>query len=460
MSLGLTRSEVAAATAARESFASGVGDLAGVRPAIALSWSRCRDSYAVDPRLALAPPAVEHTALGVAGRGLDPSVVLTELGGWAGRVQARLDAGVVTVVDAGGRLVGAWGDGVPDASEARLAPWHSWSETTTGTNGMGTALHGGGLTAVWGPEHWCAGFHSLDCLGVAIQDAVTHDPIAAVNISTPTGTMPELAPSLLRSVRTSVEGRLGTRAHDQGRELVGAFTVAAAGRPTLVVDLGGRVVVADRAASRLLGVPGEEPLLEPARRVRPDLAEFDALVSGATASAWERPGWTGTGRLSLPHAEEPVASRWTAVFRAGQPIGFLVAIGAEGEELLVADDRSRAGDHQVRVVAHRRGSGTVILQPSEIRYARADGNTVWLFTDRGRLRTAERGLTRLETQLAGHGFARVHRSYLVRLDRVREVHRGVANDLLLFVDGDGAGEADSVPVSRGRQRQVRSLLGT
>lgn len=457
MSVRLSHSQAAAITAARESFAAGAGDLEGVRPAIALSWIRCRDRYAVDPGLELAPRATESATPD--GSGLEPSVVLAELGGWAVRVQDRLDSGVVTVVDAEGRMVGAWGDGVPMAAEAHLAPWYSWAETATGTNGMGTALQSGDLTAVRGPEHWCAGFRPLDCLAVAVQDVVTREPVAAVNITTPTGTMPGLAPALLRSVRTSVEGRLGDRARDQGRELVAAFAAAEDGRPSLVVDLGGRVVLADPVAARLLGVPGGEPLVDPVRRARPDLADLEAMVRGATASARGRPDWTGTARLSLPHAEEPVPSRLAAVFWGGQPIGFLVTLDAEGEEPVVVGEPSGEAGAPVRVVAHRRGGRTVLLQPGEIRYARADGNTVWLFTDRGRLRAAERGLTRLEDQLGGHGFARVHRSYLVRLDRVREVDRGVANELLLLVDADAAGGADAVPVSRGRQRQVRSLLG-
>lgn len=460
----MARQEMAAITRARERFAAGADTLNGVRPSIALSWMRCRDRYAVDPGLTLAPRA-EGSSSESLKRNLDRTVVLTELGALAASVHTKLGSGVVTVVDGDGQIVGTWGDGVPGASEAHLAPWYSWSEATTGTNGMGTALESDGLTVVRGPEHWCEGFHSLDCLGIAIQDPVTHDAVAAVNVSTPTGTMPNVAPALLRSVSLMVSGMLEERARERGTDLAESFAAATAHKnravPTMALDLSGSVVVADDAAARLFGIPGDEPLIDPSRRFRLDLANLEDLVADAVVGARGSPDWTGTGQLLLPHEAKPVETTFTAVPSAGDPIGFLVSIGASTGEPLTTTSSREVRVPSTRVVARQRGGRTVLLHPNEIRYAQADGNTVWLDTDRGRLRAAERGLKNLEEQVHTHGFLRVHRRYLVNLSRVREVGRGADHELLLFLDSrhsTGAG-ARPVPVSRGHSRLVRTKLG-
>ena len=87
--------------------------------------------------------------------------------------------------------------------------------------------------------------------------------------------------------------------------------------------------------------------------------------------------------------------------------------------------------------------------------AEADGPTVWLMTERGRLRCGERGLTRLELRLAEHGVLRVHRHYLVNLRRVREIAPTVRGGMSLVLDGP---DRTAVPVSRRRFADVKARL--
>ncbi|MDR7304560.1 outer membrane protein assembly factor BamB family protein [Haloactinomyces albus] len=122
-----------------ERFVRGEDDVRGVRPEVALSWQRCRDRYRVDPYLAEAPVAiadVDHT--------LEHDVVFAELGFRAASVVQEVTdlGGVVTVTDATGRVLAEWGNKATRnyAAKANLAPWFSWAEGSTGTNGMGTAL--------------------------------------------------------------------------------------------------------------------------------------------------------------------------------------------------------------------------------------------------------------------------------------------------------------------------------
>jgi DNA-binding LytR/AlgR family response regulator len=107
----------------------------------------------------------------------------------------------------------------------------------------------------------------------------------------------------------------------------------------------------------------------------------------------------------------------------------------------------------VGVRAHR----LVMVPPSEIRYAEAKGNDVWLTTDRGQMRARGRGLERFEHELEGRRFLRVHRRYVVNLDRVREIEPAFKGALWLVMDAGPRREV--VPVSRRRAAQLRRALG-
>lgn len=58
-----------------------------------------------------------------------------------------------------------------------------------------------------------------------------------------------------------------------------------------------------------------------------------------------------------------------------------------------------------------RNDRLVLLAPPEIRYAEADGNTVWMATERGRIQAATRDLENVERSLRPYGFRRVHRRF-------------------------------------------------
>jgi DNA-binding LytR/AlgR family response regulator len=97
----------------------------------------------------------------------------------------------------------------------------------------------------------------------------------------------------------------------------------------------------------------------------------------------------------------------------------------------------------------------VLLRPPEIAFAESEGNDVWLSTDQGRLRAAAQGLDRLDGELAPAGFLRVHRRYVVNLERVREVERGRGGELTLVMDDP---TTTMVPVSRRNAPGVRRAL--
>ncbi len=439
---------------ARERFATGEYDTSCVRTEIVQSWLRCRDSYDVDPDLRLAPPASDEPA-----HGLELEVALAELSGIARSERSNLGPAVVTVVDGTGRLIAAWGDVDTQRriAEANLAPWAAWSESASGTNGMGTALQCHGLMTVRGPEHWCQGFQQLDCAGIAVHDPVTDEPLGAMNVSTWNAPLPSKTPGLLRSAASTVERTLNVRSRYWAEQLVARFYNVDERKSAALaaVDPGGKMVAVNERAARLLGTPFTAPAIDPAERTKLDVPELDLLVTRAVRRAHGDQDWIGTTRLSLPSAVEPIDTSIAPVCSAGHPIGALLTFGSSEGEPLSADLAASGQPTPARIFAQR-GDRTILLEPGEIRYAEANRNTVWLQTDRGRLRAATRGLHNVERQLGDESFMRVHRRYLVNVGRVREFERGFNGELLLITD---VRDNQIVPVSRTRAKMLRRKLG-
>jgi hypothetical protein len=444
--------------AAWERFASGKDAVSGIRPEILMSWYRCREEYKVDPQLTQAPPAPEQ-----APHGLEHDTVFAELGGLAALAAQELEMadGLTTVTDGQGRILASWGDDkvLREAEESNLAPWATWSEAASGTNGMGTALESHHPVLVRGPEHWCRGFHDWSCAGAAIRDVVTDEPIAVLNVSRRHGDLPPVVTGWLGQAAGAVYERLHRRARDTGTELVAAFTEARprVAAPLAALDASGKVVIANEDASILLGVPADAPATDPEHRWIPQVPELRGLAARAAERAQLDHRWTGATHIFDPFTGNDLSVAVRPVLRNGHVIGMLIAGGAAAGERIPAAGAKPPEPRMLpgRVIA-RRGTRLVVLAAHEIRYAESDGNTIWLVTDPGRLQATTQGLDNLGRQLAGHGFLRVHRRFLVNLRRVREVEQGFKGGLFLITD---ARARESVPVSRRHAAGLRRVLG-
>jgi hypothetical protein len=443
--------------AAWERFVQGEDHVQGVRPEVAISWHRCRERYRVDPHLTEAPIAaaeIDHT--------LEHDVVFTELGGLAVTVARELDRvnGVITVTDATGRILAAWGDQATlgRAADANLAPWSCWSEYAVGTNGMGTALEAHGPVLISGAEHWCQAFHNWVCAGIAVRDVVTREPMAVLNISCWRTPLPGSAGRWLSQAAAKTQGTLRRRARDSGAELVAAYTQARArsGAALAAVDTAGKVVIADDTASVLMGVPASTPAVDPTVRWNPGLPDLIGVARYASKQAAHNPDWVGSTQIFTHLTDEPTSVSIRPVFLSGHLVGSLIAFNAsDGEQLPEAEGPAHPRVQPRRLVAMR-DNRMVLLRLPEVHFAESDGNDVWLATDEGRLRAASPGLDNLDGELADAGFLRVHRRYVVNLSHVREVGRGAKGELFLVMEGrTGA----TVPVSRRSAPAVRRALG-
>jgi hypothetical protein len=448
-----------AVTAARERFLAGDDRVRGVRPEVATSWYRCREQYHVDPGLGQAPaasaqdePSAEHT--------LEHEIVFAHLGGAAALIASEVEnvGGVVTVADGAGRILTVQGDRetLRRAGDSNMAPWSCWSEWATGTNGMGTALEAPGPVLISGPEHWCTGFDEWVCAGVAVRDAVTHDPVAVLDVSTWRASLPAQAPDWLSKAVGGARAILRQRARDSGAELAAAFAQASArsGQSLAALDASGKVVIADEEASLVLGVPARVPALDPAVRWHPGL-DLGRLARHATKQARVDRDWVGSTQIVTGLSSEPCRITLRPVFLADQPIGTLAVFGAAAGDPIQGDAPEQGLSTQARIVGVS-GERMVLLHRPEVRFAEADGNDVWLVTDEGRLQAAVHGIDRLEEELAGGDFLRVHRRFIVNLSCVRAVDRGPRGELALIMD---SAASEAVPVSRRNVPAVRRALG-
>ncbi len=442
--------------AAWERFVQGEDHVWGVRPEVVISWHRCREKYRVDPYLTEAPVAVagvDHT--------LEHDVIFAELGGLAVAAAREMDSvsGIVTVTDASGRILAAWGDHatLARATDSNLAPWYCWSECAAGTNGMGTALEAHGPVLVNGPEHWCEAFHNWVCAGVAVRDVVTREPIAVLNVSCWRTQLPGSAGGWLAHAVTRTQCTLKRRARDSGAELVAAFTQAKGqfGGALAAVDTAGKVVIADETASVLMGVPAATPAVDPTVRWNPGLPELISAARYASKQAAHNPDWVGSTQIFTHLADEPTSISIRPVFVSRRLIGNLVSFGAsDGDQLPQAEGSAHPRVQPRRLVAMR-DNRMVLLRLPEVSFAESEGNDVWLSTDQERLRAATQGLDKLDSELADAGFLRVHRRYVVNLSRIREIERGLKGELFLVMDDR---TNNMVPVSRRNAPAVRRAL--
>jgi DNA-binding LytR/AlgR family response regulator len=143
------------------------------------------------------------------------------------------------------------------------------------------------------------------------------------------------------------------------------------------------------------------------------------------------------------------------VFFADQPIGTLAVFGSGHGDPIEHEAPERGLGPPPRIVGVS-GERMVLLRRPEVRFAEADGNDVWLVTDEGRLQAAVRGIDRLEEELGGGEFLRVHRRFLVNVSCVRAVERGPRGELSLIMDGAAR---EAVPVSRRNVPAARRALG-
>ncbi|MBN9102423.1 MAG: LytTR family transcriptional regulator DNA-binding domain-containing protein [Pseudonocardia sp.] len=434
-----------------ERFVSGEDDVQGIPPPILRSWHRCRDVHKIDPLL-WRPTT---TTRGHSHRPAHPGV-FAQLGGIASALAEHGAGCLATVTDGEGQIVASWGTrGLRScAADSGLAPFFNWSEAATGTNGMGTAILQDHPVVVRGPEHWCQEMHGWNCAGAAVYDAVTRDPVAALNISLCSQEDISGYASGIAAEMEPVNAGLREQAVQDGvtisREFTKAESTSVGG--LLAIDLAGNVVAGNDGARALLRDLSAGFMVDPASRRRAGGATLRSIVGQAEGRAERNPDWIGSADLGTPLVGRPEMFSMAPVRVGAGVIGWLLSHdpASDGEELAAP----AAG--AIGRIAAVQGGQVLLLDPSEIRYAEASGHAVWLITDDGRVRAATRGMDNVDAELTPWGFLRTHRSYLVNLERVRRVDHRSRGILTLSTDQQ---RDERIPVSRRSSARIRNLLG-
>jgi hypothetical protein len=248
-----------------------------------------------------------------------------------------------------------------------------------------------------------------------------------------------------RAIRSFAELAAVFKEHEQGTR--GLLAVA---------DNGGHLVLGNTEAQCLFNGSGSIPdMPDPLRRFEPRVPGLTELVLQAVERSHRNRHWVGLARLHLPALRADLALAFRPAIAGEHVVGVIIsASGAEEGEPL--ETKAPAPTPLRGRVIGLLGNRLIVLGADEVRFAECDGNSVWLDTDRGRLRASGRGLGSLEDRLRGQGFLRVHRCFLVNLGRVKEIAPSFKGRFWLVLDGLGR---QLVPVSRRRTAEVRRALG-
>lgn len=226
-----------------------------VRDTILASWQRSRRenvaadkidlSYVRDPDL---DTPLTRSALPILRRlrenldGQPISVILTDA---AGIVLTRMTADS----DLDRHL-----DGV------KLAPGFSYAEGAVGTNGIGTALEGGGPAQVFGHEHYAEHLEMLACAGVPIHHPVTGKTVGAVDLTCWNQHADALLATLARTTADQITAALLADSSGNDVELLQEYRRTCRRTPGIVFALNNDVIMMSDSARQLLD-PGDQVVL-------------------------------------------------------------------------------------------------------------------------------------------------------------------------------------------------------
>ncbi len=169
-------------------------------------------------------------------------------------------------------------------------------------------------------------------------------------------------------------------------------------------------------------------------------ARFTEAISSARRRILE-------GRMA--RVAEALASGRPAPAEAAATTG---SASVTAEAARPAESRQRAPKPLQRLPV-RRGGRQLLVDVEHVIWFESDDYCVRLHVDDGQSHLIRASLNRLEEQLDGERFARVHRGAIVALARVMQIQNRPSGGRVLELEG-----GHSVPVARSRVKQVERLL--
>lgn len=140
-----------------------------------------------------------------------------------------------------------------------------------------------------------------------------------------------------------------------------------------------------------------------------------------------------------------------AHMRSADALELARRLGALLKSQAAAAGVGNGGEPYMRRLLVPTPSGDLLLDVAEIDWIQAEDYYAAVHV-RGKRHLIRESLSMLETRLDRAQFVRVHRSAIVRIDRVREVRTAQGESVLVLRDGT------RVPVSRRRREQVAAMV--
>lgn len=220
------------------------------------SWRRCQQA-SVDPGRAQAPLPLPEGALHVlrdhCTELLDVSTPVMALA----RDFLAETGTVMVLTDPKGTVLNLEGDAstLGAAENVRLISGANWSESTCGTNAIGTALAIGQPVQIHSAEHYCEGIKHWSCSAALIRDPLDSSALGVLDISGLTTSYNRHTLALVVSTAARIESRLAQIELDIRCSLLEASVarVSESGRDGVILfDRRGRAIKANGRATLML----------------------------------------------------------------------------------------------------------------------------------------------------------------------------------------------------------------
>jgi transcriptional regulator of acetoin/glycerol metabolism len=178
-----------------------------------------------------------------------------------------------------------------------LAPGFSYAERFVGTNGIGTALEGGGLAEVFGHEHYVEPLADLACSGAPIWHPTNGKLLGVIDLTCWRRDAGRFMSVAVARIARQIEGALLDQSGPRELALLHDYLSACRRARGAVVAISPGVVMMNDKARELIDAGDQATLISGAAEAMATgkrLLMVD-LPSGAVARVQVRPSWTDRG---------------------------------------------------------------------------------------------------------------------------------------------------------------------
>ncbi|WP_196218184.1 sigma-54-dependent Fis family transcriptional regulator [Streptomyces blattellae] len=143
-----------------------------------------------------------------------------------------------------------------------LAPGFSYAEEYVGTNGIGTAAEDGRTALVYGSEHFSERLQRMSCAAAPIRNPVSGRVLGLIDLTSWQHTASPLMVALVQEAAADIEERLLDIGSERERAALRAFLTSRQSSRRALVTLTDGLLLADAAATEMLGPADHRRLRE------------------------------------------------------------------------------------------------------------------------------------------------------------------------------------------------------